>query len=72
MSADETHLMLMNQYDHVEMWNLKTKVREQVIEIKSLWNTIAVSYEPGHIYFQLDQGIITKYNPYKQEVDGVF
>ena len=60
--------MLTNQYDQIEIWNLKSKVREKVIAIESSWNAITVSYEPGFIYYQFTEGTITKYDPYSKQV----
>jgi hypothetical protein len=60
VSGDEEYLILTNQREQIELWNLKSKMREELIQSNSGWNSISVSSTPGKIYLQLDSGEITE------------
>jgi len=70
--ADEESLILTNPRDEVEIWNLKSKIREKLIIINSDWNAISVSCTPGYLYLQINKGDITQFDAKTFEEVKVF
>ena len=54
---------MTNMYDNIEIWGLKSKVKENMISIKASWNCITVANTCGDIYYMLEDGVLTRHDP---------
>lgn len=50
VSGDEESLILTNMHDEIEVWNLKSKIREKLFSNETYWNSISVSSNPGSLF----------------------
>lgn len=61
--------MLTNMYNDIEIWGLRSKVKENLLKIKGEWQCCQVSNTTGDLFYQLEDGILTRFNPVtKKEV----
>jgi hypothetical protein len=59
VTASDEYLIITNLKGAIEIWNINSKVRQILLEVKTDFNAIAVSHTPGYIYYHKETGEVT-------------